>query len=44
MLTYYLWMQEVNLSFGELDQDAGLAVADALANKRALKTIELNGE
>ncbi len=36
--------QEVNLSFNELDQSAALAVADALANKEALRTIDLNGE
>lgn len=39
-----LCTQEVNLSYGELDGDAGLAVAGALANKKALKTIELNGK
>ena len=32
------------MSFGELDQDAGLAVAEALANKRELKKINLNGK
>lgn len=36
--------QEVNLSYCELDRDAGLAVAESLANKKALKTIELNGK
>lgn len=43
---YFLFVhpQEVNLSYGELDQDAGLAIAGALTNKKALKTIELNGK
>lgn len=33
----------MNLSFCELNQDAGLAVAAAVANKKALKKIDLNG-
>ena len=36
-------LQEVNLSYCELNQDAGLAVAAAMANKKALKKIDLNG-
>ena len=33
----------MNLSFCELDYGAGLAVAEALANKRGLEKIDLNG-
>lgn len=36
-------MQEINLNYCELDRDAGLAVAEAMANKKNLKKIELNG-
>ena len=36
--------QEINLSYGELDSDSGLAVVEALANKKVLKTLELNGK
>ena len=35
--------QEVNLSFGELDSDAALSVADALGNKDQLLKLDLNG-
>lgn len=38
-----LLLQEISLSYGELDQDAGLMVARALANKTALQRIDLNG-
>lgn len=36
-------LQEINLSYDELDQDDALAVAEALENKKRLKKIELNG-
>lgn len=37
-------MQEVNLSYGEIDHESALKVADALANKKDIKKIELNGQ
>jgi Ran GTPase-activating protein (RanGAP) involved in mRNA processing and transport len=37
-------MQEVNLSYGEIDHESALRVADALASKKDIKTIELNGQ
>lgn len=37
-------MQEVNLSYGEIDHESALKVADALANKKDVKKIELNGQ
>lgn len=40
---WVLHVQELNLCFGELDQDAGLAVVDAMASKPALKKLDLNG-
>ena len=33
----------MNLNYGELDQDSALEVAEALANKKEMKKIELNG-
>ena len=36
--------QELNLSFGELDHESALEVADALANKKDIKKIDLNGQ
>ena len=34
----------MDLSYGELDQDSALAVAQAMADKEHLKKIDLNGE
>ena len=31
------------MNYGELDQDTGLAVVDAMSNKPALKKLDLNG-
>ena len=36
-------VQDINLSFCELEKDAAMVVADSLANKEELKTIDLNG-
>ena len=37
-------LQEVILDYNSLDQSSALAVAQALANKTELKTIDLNGQ
>lgn len=34
----------MNLSYGEIDHESALRVADALAGKKDIKKIELNGQ
>ena len=36
-------IQELNLSFGEIDLESGLKVVMAISNKEQLKSLDLNG-